>query len=149
MSTVNRMGVAAIALIGVFVSLYLTLYKFGMIGELACGVEGSCSFVQSTRFAYFLGIPVPLLGLVGYLAMMMVAMIGTRPANLESRWVGATLLVLTTGAFLFSMYLTAIEAWVINAWCRWCVVSAILATLAFLLSLPEIGRLRGTRIPGA
>lgn len=142
MSTVNRMGVATVALMGVFVSLYLTLYKFGMIGTLACGPEGSCSFVQSTRFAYFLGIPVPLLGLVGYLAILLVAMVGTRPANVESRWIAVALLVLTGGAFLFSMYLTAIEAWVIRAWCRWCVVSAILATLAFVLTLPEIGRLR-------
>lgn len=138
----TRQGVAALALIGVFVSTYLLLHRLGFVSDLACGPDGGCSFVQSTRFATFAGIPVPLLGVVGYLAILLVALIGTRPGAPDQRWISVALLGLTGGAFAFSMYLTALEAWVINAWCMWCVISAIIATLAFLLSLPEIGRLR-------
>jgi uncharacterized membrane protein len=41
----------------------------------------------------------------------------------------------------FSAYLTYVEAFVINAWCQWCVISAVLITLIFLASIPEVGRL--------
>ena len=50
--------------------------------------------------------------------------------------------MLATIAFAFSAYLTVLEAVVIHAWCRWCLVSAAIATLIFLCSLPEAARLR-------
>ncbi|NIR59138.1 MAG: hypothetical protein GWO02_06285, partial [Gammaproteobacteria bacterium] len=47
---------------------------------------------------------------------------------------------LGAGAFGFSAYLTGIEAFVIHAWCRWCVASAVVATLVFVFSLAELRR---------
>ena len=43
----------------------------------------------------------------------------------------------------FSGYLTYLEAYVINAWCQWCVSSAVIMVLAFFACLPELRRLRG------
>ena len=54
------------------------------------------------------------------------------------------LIVTATGAFLFSVYLSALEQFVIHAWCRWCIGSAAIATLIFLFTLPEFRRLRRT-----
>jgi hypothetical protein len=51
------MIVAALALAGIFISLYLTLYKLGVIGELSC-TFGSCETVNTSRWAVFLGLPV-------------------------------------------------------------------------------------------
>ena len=51
------MIVAALALAGIFVALYLLLYKLGMIGALSCAV-GSCEIVNSSKWATFLGLPV-------------------------------------------------------------------------------------------
>ena len=138
----SRMVVAAVALIGVFVATYLLFYNLGLVGTLACGVGGGCETVQASPFAYFLGVPVAAWGLVGYVSILLVALAGSQPRFAEERWVAWGLLLLTGVAFAFSLYLSALEEWVIRAWCRWCIVSAVLSTIAFLFSLPEIGRLR-------
>lgn len=138
----TRMGVAALALIGVFVSTYLLLYKLGYIGTIACGVGGGCETVQASAYAMLFGVPIAAWGVAGYTAILLVALAGTQPAFADARWVSAALLLLTGGAFLFSIYLSALEEWVIRAWCRWCIASAVIATGAFLLALPEARRLR-------
>ena len=53
---------ALISLLGLFLGAYLTLYKFGVIGTLACGVS-SCEKVQTSRWSVFLGLPVATWGL--------------------------------------------------------------------------------------
>ena len=138
---INRMFIAALALIGILVAAYMSLYKFGYIGMLACGA-GSCETVQASKWSSFMGVPVPLIGLLGYLAVMIVAILGLQPAWQESRPVSLLLLALTTVAFVFSVYLSYLEQFVIHAWCRWCIGSAVIATLAWLFALVEVPRLR-------
>jgi uncharacterized membrane protein len=71
-----------------------------------------------------------------------VALLGLQP-RFENGRVVPLLLVAGAGIGLaFSAYLTYLEAFVIHAWCRWCIVSATLAVLIFLASLPEIRQLR-------
>lgn len=142
MTVPNRMVVAAVALVGVFVAAYLLLYNLGAVGSIVCGVGGGCETVQSSEYAYFLGVPVAAWGLGGYVAILLVALLGIQPAFADERWVAVTLFGLATVAFLFSLYLSALEQWVIGAWCRWCVVSAILATITFVFALPETRRFR-------
>lgn len=137
----NRMVVAAVALVGVFVATYLLLYKLGFIGSVLCGT-GACETVQSSPWAFFLGVPVAAWGLAGYLAILGVAMAGTDPRFADRPWISAALLGLTGLAVVFSLYLSYLEEFVIHAWCRWCVVSAILSAVGFGFSLPEVGRLR-------
>ena len=136
---VNRMAVAVFALAGGLIAGYLMLYKLNVIGSIACGT-GSCETVQSSPWATFLGLPVPLWGLGGYLTILGLAIAGLQPRWSASRGLAALLLGLVTYAFGFSMYLTAIEAFRLHAWCRWCVASAVAATLMFLAVLPEIPR---------
>ena len=142
MTATNRMGIAAVALVGVFIAIYMLLYKLGVLGTVICGSSGGCEIVQASRYAYFLGIPVAAWGLLGYLLMLGVALAGIQPGLVGARWVALALLVLTGGAFLFSIYLSLLEEFVIGAWCRWCIASAIVSTVAFVLAWPEIGRLR-------
>lgn len=137
MTVWNRMVVASLALAGIFVSVYLLLYKLGVLGTMICGADGGCDVVQASRYAYFLGVPVAAWGLVGYLAIFGVAVAGVQPAVAERRWVPILLLALTGGAFLVSMTLSGISGYLIGAWCAWCLVSATLSTLSFLFSLPE------------
>lgn len=140
-STLNRMVVTAIALVGLFVATYLLLYKLGAFGTIACG-DGACEIVQNSPWAYFLGVPVAGWGVAGYVAILGTAFLGTQPRFADRRWISIGLLILTGAAFLFSVYLSLLEELVIHAWCRWCIVSAILSTTAFGFSLPEIRRLR-------
>jgi uncharacterized membrane protein len=140
---VNRMGITLLALIGALISLYLTLHKLGVIGTLACGT-GSCEVVQTSKYAIFLGVPVPYWGIAGYAVLTTLGLISLQPRYLESQAVRIALIVTATAAFAFSVYLSALEQFVIRAWCRWCIASAVVATLIFLCTLPEFRRLRRT-----
>jgi uncharacterized membrane protein len=129
----KRMLVALVALAGLFVALYLTLYKLGYIGTLACAV-GSCEKVQTSKWATFLGFPVGAWGVGYYVAVLGIALAGLTPRFADSRDLSRLLVGVTAVGVLFSLWLTYLELFVIDAICQWCVVSAILATALFVLS---------------
>ncbi|MEO7458242.1 MAG: vitamin K epoxide reductase family protein [Gemmatimonadaceae bacterium] len=129
----RRMLVALVALAGLFVALYLTLYKLGYIGTLACGT-GSCELVQASKWATFLGVPVGAWGVAFYVGVLALALVGVMPANAERIGVSQLLLAMTGTGVLFSAWLTYLELFVIHAICRWCVVSAVLATILFVVA---------------
>lgn len=137
------MTIAVLAFVGLFIALYLTLHALGLTGLAACTTGGGCERVQSSRFSAIAGVPVALIGAIGYLAIFVVAWFGTTPRGAVSARVPELLLAFGTLAFAFSAYLTALEAWVIHAWCPYCITSAAVATLIFLLSLGELRTLRG------
>jgi uncharacterized membrane protein len=121
---------AALALAGLLVSLYLWLWKIGALGVLACG-DGGCETVQLSEYAMLFGLPVAFYGVVGYAAMLAVCLTGLHGRPTERAWPTAALLALSGGGVAFSAYLTYLEAAVIHAWCRWCIVSAVIVTLVF------------------
>jgi uncharacterized membrane protein len=132
----KRMIVAALALAGIFVALYLLLYKLGAIGTLSCSV-GSCETVNSSRWATFLGLPVAAWGLGFYVALFGVAMASTTERYRDSARMPGLLLGMTTLGVVFSAWLTYLELFVIRAICQWCVVSAIIVSICFLVALAE------------
>jgi uncharacterized membrane protein len=136
-----RMGVALLALVGLIVAAYLSMYNLGLLGTLQCGV-GACAKVQASEYAYLLGIPVALWGVGAYAALLVVAMLGLQPRFAGARWVSLALFGMAAVGVVFSAYLTYLEAVVIEAWCQWCVVSAILITLIFLLTIPGLRHAR-------
>jgi len=138
---VHRMAIAVFALCGLLIATYMLLYKLRVIGSVACG-SGSCETVQASPWAVFLGIPVPAWGVGGYLFILVLAFLGLQPKFSENKTIPALLLGSATFAFGFSVYLSAVEAFLIHAWCRWCIGSAVVATLIFLSALPEISALR-------
>jgi uncharacterized membrane protein len=128
----KRMLAALVALAGLFVATYLTLYKLGVIGTMTCSV-GSCETVQLSRWATLLGLPVAAWG-VGYYAFVFVlALAGVQERFAESRGLALTLVLLTGWGLIFSAWLTYLELFVIDAICQWCVVSAILAAVLFAI----------------
>lgn len=135
------MVIAILALIGLIVALYLWIWKLGLMGPLVCGT-GECEVVQSSPWAVILGLPVAFYGVVGYLALLVVSLVGLQPKWADRREPTALLVVLSVIGFAFTVYLTYLEAAVIRAWCRWCLVSAGIMTAIFVTSL--VG-LRGTR----
>ena len=129
-----RMAAALLALVGVLLATYLYLYKIGVVGTMVCG-SGSCELVQTSRWSRFMGIEVSLIGLLGYVGILGVSLAGLQPGNQERRWPDTWLLLLSGGGLLFSAYLTYIELFVLDAICRWCVVSAVIISLIFVVSL--------------
>ena len=123
---------ALVALAGLFVAMYLTLYKLGIVGTLSCSV-GSCETVQLSRWATLLGLPVAVWG-VGYYALVFVlTLAGVQERFAESRGLALALVLLTGWGLLFSAWLTYLELFVIDAICQWCVVSAVLAAALFVI----------------
>jgi uncharacterized membrane protein len=130
----RRMLTALVALVGLFVALYLALYKAGIIGSLSCGT-GGCETVQLSRWSSFLGVPVAFWGVGYYAAVFALALAGIQERWAESSRPALALVVLTGWGVLFSAWLTYLELFVIHAICRWCVVSAVIALALFGLAL--------------
>ena len=130
------MIIAALALGGVGLATYLSMYKLGMIGTLACTV-GQCETVNLSKWATLWGIPVAVWGLGFYATLFAVALAGTTERFVDAPWVSHALLGLTGWGVVFSAWLTWLELFVINAVCMFCVVSAILVTVIFLVSVLE------------
>ena len=128
---------ALVSLAGVFVALYLTLYKLGYIGTLVCAV-GSCETVQTSRWASLFGIPVATWGVAFYIGVLAVSLYGLTDAMADSRRLSRVLVFMTGTGVLFSVWLTYLELFVIHAICQWCVVSAILVTILFAISLLDL-----------
>ena len=86
------------------------------------------------------GIPVALFGVVGYLVLFTVSLIGLQPGWAQRREPTLALVALSGAAVLFTAYLTYLEAAVIHAWCRWCLVSAGIIVAIFMASLAGLPR---------
>ncbi len=132
---------ALVSLAGLFVALYLMLYKLGYIGTLVCSV-GSCEVVQTSKWATLLGFPVATWGVAYYLAVLAVSLLGLGPRFADSLGLSRLLASMTATGVLFSLWLTYLELFVIDAICQWCVVSAVLATLLFVIAVLDLRDVR-------
>jgi uncharacterized membrane protein len=129
-----RQAIALLALVGLFVALYLWLHALGFGGPIKCGT-GGCDTVQASPWAVLFGIPVAFYGVAGYLAVLVVTLVALRPAALgQSKW-DLLLVGLATVGVLFTAYLTYLELFVIHAICRWCVGSAVIMTAIWIVAL--------------
>ena len=115
----------ALAVIGLGVTTYLTYIHYAGVSP-ACTAGQSCIKVQTSQWSKLDGIPVALLGLIGYVGILasLVA-----PDREETRLVTLGLTVIGVG---FSAYLTYRELFSIHAICEWCVSSAVILTLLLL-----------------
>jgi uncharacterized membrane protein len=121
----RRQTLALLAVVGICIALYLTLYKVGVIGVLSCSI-GSCETVNTSKWSVLLGIPIAAWGLVAYVALLLLAMIGSGESREESVPIARMLVALAAWSVLFSAWLTYLELFVIHAICIWCVTSALL-----------------------
>lgn len=137
----NRLALVILALAGLFISCYLWLYKLGKIGTIACGT-GGCETVQLSAQSRFLGVEVALIGVVGYAALLGLALLGLSPKHAGASWPLKGLILMAGGAVLFTAYLKYLEFFVIHAICRWCVASAAIIATMFGLAVVEWRRAR-------
>ncbi len=131
----HRMAVAVLALVGALISCYLLLYKLGVIGSLLCGAGGECERVQASRYSEFLGLPVAGYGVAGYALLLAVSLYGLRQDQLGKPAATRALAALSALGVLFSLYLLALELFVIHALCRWCSASGVVILAICAVSL--------------
>ena len=130
----KRMWMALISLGGLFLGVYLTLYKYGFIGSLVCNV-GSCEQVQTSRRSVFLGLPVAAWGVGFYALLLALSIAGLQPRFADSRRLSLALVLLTGWGVLFTAWLNYLEGFVSHAWCEWCLGSAAMVVLLFVLAV--------------
>jgi uncharacterized membrane protein len=125
-----RRAIATVALIGLAISAYLTWVHYAGIEPVCTGIS-DCERVQTSSYAELVGIPVALLGVLGY-ATLLVSLRG--PVELTS--------LLAYLAVAFSGYLTWAELFRIDAICQWCVASALAS-----LAIAVLATLNALRVP--
>ena len=123
---------ALVALVGVGVAGYLT-YVHYRPAALICTAGGGCETVQESSYAELLGIPVALLGLLAYLAVLALVAWDSELA----RTLAAAIALSAVG---FVAYLIALQAYVIDAWCVWCLVNDLV--IVPLLAVLTVWRVR-------
>ncbi len=137
----QRMLIAIASLISGLVALYLHLWKLGKAGSLSCSGSGGCSLVQGSKYGWFLGVDVALIGTIGYATLFVLAMIGTNPRFADDLRITRALQLLIWGAVLFTLRLKYAEFVILQSFCPWCAVSAVTITLCAILITFDARRL--------
>lgn len=129
-----------LATIGLLITVYLVYSHFTNTQEICLQGNGfNCDLVQNSVYSRIGPLPIQYLGLGGYLAILLALLFETRVPVLMKR--GKVLVfAMTLFGFLYSAYLTMIEAFVLHAWCMWCLISAITMTLLFAVSSLRLWR---------
>jgi len=123
-----RIAIAVVAVAGVAVAGYLT-YVHYQPDALICTSHGGCETVQKSSYAELAGIPVALLGLLAWSAVLVLV---AWDSELARTLVAAVAL----GAAGFAIYLVTLQAFVIDAWCIWCLVNdLVLVPLLAILAI--------------
>ena len=131
--------VLILALLGLAVSGYLAYVEITQTAAV-CGPVGECNAVQSSDYARVLGIPVAVLGIVNYLAILGLWIVQRTASGKWRQWTGWALLLMTVFGVLFSIYLTLLELFVIDAVCIWCLSSAVITTSLLLVIVWQLAR---------
>ncbi|MCL5670959.1 MAG: thioredoxin domain-containing protein [Acidobacteria bacterium] len=129
----------ALSLVGLFDSIYLMWEYTSPANPMVC-MGGGCDAVRASAYAHLGGLPVPLYGVFMYGFLVLLLFLFPLLPTAFARLTQYIVLLISGAAFLFSVYLTGIEAFVLHAWCMWCVLSALLVTAIFLLSIVERAR---------
>jgi len=133
----RRQALALLAVVGILIALYLTLYKMGVIGVLVCSI-GSCETVNTSKWSMLFGIPIAEWGLAAYVALFGLAIAGSAEAREQSVTIARLLVALAGFSVLFSAWLTYLELFVIHAICIWCVTSALLWVVILAVSVADL-----------
>lgn len=128
----------ALAALGMLVSIYMTIYKLTENPNMCLG-NGGCSTVNSSIFSEISGIPVALVGVGGYLAILVLLLLEDRIGFLKNNGTMAIFGLALVG-FLFTLYLVYVELALIHALCPFCITSQVTMTVLFILSVIRLVR---------
>jgi uncharacterized membrane protein len=133
-----------LTVLGLADATYLTVIHYAGIKSLCTSAHNSCQAVQTSYYSKVAGVPVALLGLIGYVGILASLLVR------EQEWTRLATLALTLFGFGFSVFLTYQETFTIPGhpiYCEWCVGSAVVLTVLFGLALIRYLRPSGTSQP--
>ena len=128
----------ALTVLGLLVSIYMTIYKLTNNNGMCLG-SGDCSTVNASSYAEIYGIPVAVFGVLGYAAILATHLFENRHQLLQQN---GTLMVfgMALTGFLFTLWLIYAEIFLIKAFCPFCVTSQTAMTIIFILSIIRLVR---------
>jgi uncharacterized membrane protein len=124
-----RITMVVLTAIGLAVASYLTYIHYAGIKPLCGRNGGGCEIVQTSEYSKLAGVPVALIGLIGYVGIM-----GSLLAR-ETEMSRFATVAMTVVGFGFSAYLTYRELFSIHHICEWCVSSAVIVTVLMCLAI--------------
>lgn len=128
----------ALTVLGLFVSIYMTIYKLTSNDSMCLG-SGDCSVVNASAYSEINGVPVAVLGVVGYLAILGTLIFEKRAAFLQKNGTLLGFGLALTG-FIFTLWLIYVEIALIRAFCPFCVTSQVAMSIIFVLAVIRLVR---------
>ncbi len=122
------------AIIGALDSTYLAWIKLSHNETLCAPGLGDCFTVNTSRYAELFGIPIALFGLATYVAIIAILLLEKRIDFLKENGTLALFGIGLVGV-LYSAYLSYLEEFVLHAWCPYCILSAVMITIVFIVSI--------------
>jgi uncharacterized membrane protein len=135
-ATLRRI-IAFVAALGIGVATYITIADSGGGSPTCLAGGGGCETVANSSYSHIAGINVSVFGIVGYVLLLASAFVVSDVARFGG-------FAVALGGFGFSVYLTYLEIFKIEAICQWCVASAVLMTILFLLNATRLVGYAGT-----
>ena len=127
-----------LSIIGIGIAGYLAYIELNQL-EAVCGPVGNCNTVQQSEYATLFGfLPIGVLGVMGYLFIIILWLARLLDLPGYTRILNLALFGITLFGILFSIYLTFLEPFVIGATCIWCLSSAVIMTILFLLAAGKL-----------
>ncbi|MCX6714711.1 MAG: vitamin K epoxide reductase family protein [Candidatus Uhrbacteria bacterium] len=125
------------AIVGLLLSAYAFLHNRGFVSGSICTVNATinCDVVNKGPFSEFFGVPVALIGFIGYVFLLIGSIL--KQKAVEDRTLTLFLFGIACGGFGFTLYLTSIEATVLHAWCLIC-ISSQLMMLGFIVAITKL-----------
>ncbi len=127
-----------LTLAGIAIAAYLTYVHYEGLSPVC--TTGGCERVQASSYSEIGPIPVALLGLIGYVLILVSLFVRGDVGR-------ALTFMLTLSGFAFSLYLTYLEVFVIDAICQWCLASAVVMAALFVTATVRLLRLAGPGRP--
>jgi uncharacterized membrane protein len=132
-----RRAIAFVAALGVGVATYIAIADASS-GAPTCLAGGTgCETVAKSSYSHIAGVNIAIFGIAAYVLILISAFVGSDYGRLGG-------FAVALGGFGFSIYLTYLEIFKIEAICQWCVASAILMTIQFLLNATRLVGYAGT-----
>lgn len=110
-------------------------FKKRLHTPLVCPIGHSCDPVVHSDYSRFMDVPVEILGVIYYTIIVVSYAATLALPALHSGMLGAALVLLSAVALFFSLYLTAIQAFILREWCTWCLISAALCAVIFIIGV--------------
>lgn len=127
-------ALAVLSLPGTAVSTYLTYSHYADEATVCAGV-GSCELVQTSEYSVIAGVPVALMGLLYFVAVALLAIARLLKLSWALDWGTPAVFTMAIGGTAFVGYLTAVELFVLEAICPWCVSVAVMTAISLGLAV--------------